>query len=219
MPGPTALVLAHPDDEVIFGWPVLREADKLLICSSDLHNPKRPFGTRRKDALQCVCDLSGIEVECLDWPSEFYKLNERNGALEAFCQDVLNHIPDADVIFTHNPEGEYGHMDHKLVHDIVAHSGRAMQWSDMFVKTSWTPWDSLGEHAFRGMEHVATCEVDLDWYVDMQVEYARRRAWTWSCPPVTSCQVYQTARRPQDGIRQADRVGDNAAVQPVLPDV
>lgn len=198
----TALVLAHPDDEVIFGWPLLRQAKHLLICSSDFNNPKRMFGTRRRDAVQAVCDKNGVNLVCLDYPSEFYKLNERNGELEAFCQDILDHLPDANVIFTHNPEGEYGHMDHKLVHDIVAHSGRTMQWSDMFVKTTWVPWDGLSEQSFRDTLRVGEYKIDMDWYVEMQIEYARKRCWTWCFPPVPTCRIYEAKRR--HGIREAN---------------
>jgi len=54
--------MAHPDDEIIFGWPVLKEAQKIIICSSDLNNPERAWCKDRKKALKDVCELLGKEM-------------------------------------------------------------------------------------------------------------------------------------------------------------
>jgi hypothetical protein len=49
MPTKTLLVMAHQDDEIIFGWPVFQgNPAGLLICSSDLHNPDRQWCRHRK---------------------------------------------------------------------------------------------------------------------------------------------------------------------------
>ena len=61
------IIMAHPDDEVIFGWMVLKEIDKILICSSDFNNPDRAWCKNRKLALQEVCKELKVECECLDY--------------------------------------------------------------------------------------------------------------------------------------------------------
>ena len=35
------MVLAHPDDEIIFGWPIFQDDDyekEIIMCSSDFNN-------------------------------------------------------------------------------------------------------------------------------------------------------------------------------------
>ena len=48
------MVMAHPDDEILFGWPVFfdpKYKKKLLICSSDYNNPERAWCKYRKKSL------------------------------------------------------------------------------------------------------------------------------------------------------------------------
>jgi hypothetical protein len=146
------MVCAHPDDELIFGWPVLFNdaLDKeLLTCGSDLYNAEQGFGTRRRDALQALCDDLGITLHCLDYNSRFYMTPTHpkgmhgiirqifsnallsrwlRPATAAFpvliaiiCDDILAAIRQKqfDYIFTHNFWGEYGHLDHILLNYLI----------------------------------------------------------------------------------------------------
>lgn len=135
------MVLAHPDDEVIFGWPVFfgPYERKLVICSSDENNPKRQWCAHRKNALKEVCEHENVEFECLPHDSGFYSITGRKGKLAAFCDDVASRLEgDHDVVFTHNPVGEYGHADHKLLFDIViSRSNKPVWYTDICVKTGW----------------------------------------------------------------------------------
>ena len=63
------MVMAHPDDEIIFGWSIFQDKSiekKLLICSSDFHNKEREWCKYRKDALFEICkELNKLEADSL----------------------------------------------------------------------------------------------------------------------------------------------------------
>jgi LmbE family N-acetylglucosaminyl deacetylase len=180
------ILIAHPDDEVIFGWPVLKHAKTIVCCSSDLNNPTRQWCRDRKKALQEVGAMTGAEVKCLDYDSEFYRADARRGDLARLAQDVLGLLPASGPIFTHNPWGEYGHMDHILVHQIARAAERPIMFSDMQLEAGWLPralWMPRGPAAMM-------CEIDPEFYRRCKEIYDRYGCWTWSNPPIMSARVY-----------------------------
>lgn len=219
------MVMAHPDDELIFGWPILQDASiskTLLICSSDLENPKRKWCSHRRFALEKLCEGLGIHVECLDYDSEFYRLESRAVArkstmstllsrlrraprplkadargekLSSMIEDVLARIWrfEFDLVYTHNAWGEYGHLDHHLVHSIVASVGVPTIVSDIFVESNWFPNKRIPPTLKRlyCRKIVQTCENNLEFYERCRKVYVDAGVWTWSEPPVTSCDLYE----------------------------
>ena len=120
------MVFAHPDDEIIFGWPIFQDPSiekELIMCTSDFNNPARQEYSHRKFLLEEVCNKYNVPLTCFDYPSEFYKLETRGTTLED-CQntivDCVNSKKDNyDYVFTHNPMGEYGMIDHKMVWELM----------------------------------------------------------------------------------------------------
>lgn len=180
------ILIAHPDDEVIFGWPVLKEASVIVCCSSDLNNPKREWCKDRKKALQEIGKITGAEVICLDYDSEFYRVDARDGSLKKLADQVLALLPKNKKIFTHNPWGEYGHMDHILVHQIARAGGKRLIYSDMCIGAAWlpcTPWPSS-----KSPERF--CVNDISFYEKCKAVYDRYGCWTWSKNPIMTARLY-----------------------------
>lgn len=180
------LLVAHPDDEVIFGWPVLQRAKRIICCSSDLNNPDRQWCKDRKKALYEIGSLLGISVDCLDYNSEFYKVDARKGELWKLSQDVLSLLQSAGSVFTHNPWGEYGHMDHILIHQVARASGKKLFYSDICVEAGWQPcipWPSL-------IKEVEFCTNDISFYERCKAIYERIGCWTWSKAPIINARIY-----------------------------
>jgi len=192
------LVMAHPDDEVIFGWPLLQEPSiekEILVCSSDLHNPARRWCRKRKYALFTLCRELGIPCTCLDHHSEFYRLDPREGALREMLAQVLEAAGriECDAFFTHNSHGEYGHLDHMLVHQLMAAGEKPLLFTDIFLESSWSPLAGQGElqrRLYHGIP-VAECACDLSRYGAWEALYRSHDAWTWSREPVTACTLYR----------------------------
>lgn len=182
------MLIAHPDDEVIFGWPVLKQAKRIVCCSSDLHNPERQWCKDRKLALKEVGDLVGAEVVCLDHPSEFYRTNARNGSLHRLVTEVLSLIKEEELLFTHNLWGEYGHLDHILVHQIGLYSGKKIVCTDITLGEGWMPVRNM----VNPLSPVGHFMNDLSLYEKCKAIYDRYGCWTWNRPPIMGAHVYES---------------------------
>jgi hypothetical protein len=191
------MVFAHPDDEVVAGWPLFQLGGlhkSLLICSSDLNNPERAWCKRRKFVTEQICADRGIEFRCLDYDSEFYRLETRKGSFSRCCAEIEAAVRkfDFDAVFTHNPWGEYGHIDHMMVHHVVMSMGVPVVMTDMMVPSNWVPWKTpsptVRNAYFR--KRILDAEIDMKLYRRIEQLYREQNVWTWSKPPVDKCGVY-----------------------------
>jgi len=207
------IVMAHPDDEIIFGWPILQDKSiekKILICSSDFYNLERAWCKYRKEALFEIGRKLGIETACFDYPSEFYRAPTRpvgsnreedgqiSGPYRRMCKDISNKIlemeKDCDAIFTHNPLGEYGHIDHITVFDIVLkNTKKPVIISDIFQASNWSrkPFnmERINKLYYSNI-YKKDCLLDQKLLRYCEEEYKKKNAWTWSKEVVKKCNLY-----------------------------
>ena len=193
------MVMAHPDDEIIFGWPILQNEileKKIQICSSDFFNPQRQWCKHRKEALFAIAKTVGAEVKCLDYPSEFYRAPTRPqgqqiesdgqiaGPYRNLCQHIVNTFlemeQDCDAVFTHNPYGEYGHIDHTLVFDLVMkNTTKDVVITDIVQPSNWAVKPSLTNLMQRTYysECIETnCKSDQTFLDSCKKEYEKKNA-------------------------------------------
>lgn len=186
------VVVAHPDDEVIFGWPVLQDPRvpvEILIASN--HNAARPSLMRQGEVAMTLWRKESVRVRCLPYPAMFSEVRSTHG----LCVDLLAAIEAsaAPTIYTHNPLGEYGHPDHKLVHEVCVQSNK--KWvlvSDMCLCRDLTPWRRPSERAKRTWcrNQLGSCILDLAWYDRLRAGYVANDCWTWNHEPVAECGLY-----------------------------
>lgn len=179
------------DDEVIFGWPIMQDPDidrYLVIVCDDV---KRK-GEGRLLGLQQVCSQFGIKLVCAgNVDADFYSLPTRyadfvlNDAIRLIrsmiAEAILNVAPD--YVFTHNMWGEYGHGDHRLVHQLVAECScrPPMLITDLCEENKchhsyrrtpvWFDWISKME--------IDNSELNGVWYLSGMETYLNNRGWTW----------------------------------------
>jgi LmbE family N-acetylglucosaminyl deacetylase len=186
------MVMAHPDDEIIFGWPELMHdrLTSILICSDDADNPERPWCRHRGDALVELGALLNIPVRALAFNSEFYRAETRGETLKRMMQSVTDAIdPEADAIFTHNPWGEYGHLDHIIIHQAVMATGKPVFFTDIFVQSNWMHMPNRPHIPWM---HAYNARISLHFYDHLRAIYERHGVWTWNQTPITECSVYLT---------------------------
>lgn len=194
-------VQAHPDDEVLWAWPVLQDKanERYLVTVSD---NRRGYGKRSLEALREVCQAEDIMLcECVMENSEFYRLPFRYA--EYTLTNAILHIKAAiqrsidivkpNYIWTHNPVGEYGHGDHRLIFDIVASLDKPILFSDICLLNSC-------HHSFNDIPgHVESAwystynkeiELDMDFYGRCKAIYEKHKAWSWSYEPVKETSIY-----------------------------
>jgi len=119
-PGPASevtklMVVAHPDDETIFGFSELYSIDKLegrkwkVVCAT---------GDNRTEDFYKAMDFFGIaEYEVWDFDSSVHQGFSQE-LLDSRIKNLLNSQTWEKVV-THNPCGEYGHIQHKNVFDAI----------------------------------------------------------------------------------------------------
>jgi LmbE family N-acetylglucosaminyl deacetylase len=194
------MVMAHPDDEVIFGWPILQDKEynkTILVCSTDKNNPERAWCSGRKNVLLQLCEEFKIRCYCLDYNSEFYRYESRNGTLLKTCSEIAANVIrlNPGTIFTHNPMGEYGHLDHMLVHNIVLQSVGSdthLIFSNIFLPSNWTySYRLTNKQLSLFFKHkLGKRTVDEEAYAYWQKKYEAENCWTWSKPMIKDCSLY-----------------------------
>jgi hypothetical protein len=213
------MIFAHPDDEVIFGWPILQneQYDKeLIICSSDLHNESRTNWSHRRYVLEALCEQLNINLYCFDFNSSFYRYpvhkqlkkyqpiallkrffdKKRLPWLHQLCEAILYEIGkrEYDYIFTHNFWGECGHLDHIFINSLLFNNVYSpIMISNIHIQSSYMlPLSPAGPpllEMLRGCLH-SQHVLNMAFYSFCEYMYKNRRIWTWSKPPVTEANLY-----------------------------
>lgn len=113
------MIVAHPDDEVIFGGGHLMDGDYLIVCITNGKN------TERSSEFKKVVKKSGNQGIILSYPDkvngkrdDWKRVNDKISA----DLDLIIGYKDWETIVTHNERGEYGHQHHIMTHELVTES-------------------------------------------------------------------------------------------------
>jgi LmbE family N-acetylglucosaminyl deacetylase len=105
------MIVAHPDDETIWGGAHLLEGGYLVVCLTNGNN------CRRADEFQNAVKRSGNIPLILSYPDKLnFKRDDWTYSKKGIESDIelIMSAKHWDYIVTHNPEGEYGHIHHKM---------------------------------------------------------------------------------------------------------
>lgn len=110
------MIVAHPDDDIIWGGSHLIDDDYLVVCITCGTNQ-----TRVKE-FEKVMDATNDDYIMLGYPD---KTNGKRDNWSSVYDKITNSLKsiidykDWDTVVTHNPEGEYGHIQHRMTSKIV----------------------------------------------------------------------------------------------------
>ncbi len=119
------MVVAHPDDETLWGGAHLTEGGYFVVC---LTNGNKAV---RKAEFETVIRESGNKGVILSYPDVTKGVrNNWNGVKSRILSDlnlVMQYKKWATVV-THNPSGEYGHIHHIMTNKFVTYVYHKNYW-------------------------------------------------------------------------------------------
>lgn len=113
------MIVAHPDDETLFGGAHLISDNYLVVCLTNAR-------TYRAEDFHDAMDVAKVERIMLSYPDTLelpdgklqydpdYNWDLDQLAIQSDI-DLLLHYKQWDTVVTHNPDGDYGHYHHKKV--------------------------------------------------------------------------------------------------------
>lgn len=110
------MIVAHPDDELLWGGAHLIEDDYFVVCVTNGYNKDR-----RKE-FEAVMEKTGDKYLILSYTDKLFDKRSDWKYIYDNIESDINKIidyKDWDEIVTHNKSGEYGHEHHKMVHRIT----------------------------------------------------------------------------------------------------
>lgn len=195
----TVVIVAHPDDEVLWFASVLPRADKVVMAFGPLRDEPHLGQARDKAVTQLPFPSVFLRLEeaasfaKADWNSpaenaagvelvkagpDVRRAYEANYVALRDCLQGLLHAGQA--VFSHNPWGEYGHEDHVLVYRAVESLRREIgfqHWvpayvSDRSVRLAQSWREKLGQRS-------ASAAIDRSFTASVEAVYQRHSCWTW----------------------------------------
>ncbi|BCS83181.1 glcnac-pide-N-acetylase [Cotonvirus japonicus] len=118
------MIVAHPDDELIFGGRELIEhSGWKVVCITNGTIKSNNFIKRgnhnyRKDEFINMMKTLGHQYEIWDYEDNLFNSNWNRKLIISQLKNLINEY-SYKIILTHNLQGEYGHIQHKHVSKLV----------------------------------------------------------------------------------------------------
>lgn len=110
------MIVAHPDDEILWGGAHLIDDNYLVVCITCGTNK-----TRVKE-FDKVMRATHDKYIMLGYPD---KTNGERDNWDTVSEDIIKDLKEIvslkewNIIVTHNPDGEYGHIHHKMTSEMT----------------------------------------------------------------------------------------------------
>ena len=132
------IIVAHPDDDILWLSSVIEKVSEILFCFLDFKPDPLVGPARRKTISDYPLDnVSCLEIEeahsfnKADWTNPVetkygLELTRNTGSTKDYAanykrlyESLCDKLRNYDNVFTHNPWGEYGHEDHVQVYRVL----------------------------------------------------------------------------------------------------
>lgn len=124
------MIVAHPDDDLLWGGDHLAEGGYFVLCLTNGNNERRSTEFEAmKETVGCRGLILSYPDKVADERSEWKYLRDslyEDLSLILTCRDWTS-------IVTHNPDGEYGHIQHKITSERVTTACEDNQLTDRLL--------------------------------------------------------------------------------------
>lgn len=113
------MIVAHPDDETIFGGKYLSSEWKVVCITNGTFKSSNALTLNRKERFKefiKVMNEFGCSYEIWDYEDNYFNSNWDDSLIYKLLNLFNQHF---DIIVTHNSKGEYGHCQHIKLHQII----------------------------------------------------------------------------------------------------
>lgn len=111
------IFVAHSDDESIWCDEKLNNNTHVVVVFG-LSKLGLEIAKLRKNEFKNAMEIAGCSYEIWNYPEKSYRFNSES-KIEENIFKVLDNFKNIKSIYTHNEFGEYGHMDHIRLHNIM----------------------------------------------------------------------------------------------------
>jgi len=191
------LVVAHPDDEILWFSSIIEKIDKIIIVFSGteaksvsdgrkiiLNNNLLPY--HKKVSFLEIDESGSFDKANWDFPTinKFGIKNKIPAYEENYYKihNILkNELSSYDIIYTHNPCGEYGHEEHvqifKVIIDNYNYEKQQIWVSGYFSDRSYK---LMNFHQNYFSDHIISDQINLNLCNYVKKIYVDNKAWTWN---------------------------------------
>ncbi len=106
------MIITHPGDETVWGGAHLLQDDYLVVCVSC------GFGVINNQKIEDVLNVTNDKLVMMGY-SDKYLIRRDYKKVKKSLKKILAY-KQWHMVVTHNPDGEYGNLEHKQVSDIVS---------------------------------------------------------------------------------------------------
>ena len=193
------LIVAHPDDDILWMGSVIDKVDAVIFCfNDDPGNPsvgKARQRTIKEYPLSNVSTLDLNETQSwdkADWTHpdasaygiKIVKSLESESRYQEAYEELLkvlrSRVAEAKNVFTHNPWGEYGHEEHVLVYRVLKALQTEFHFDVWFSNYCSNRSVNFMNHFISGFDVVyESLPVNLPLVNEIAEIYRKNECWTW----------------------------------------
>lgn len=193
------MVVAHPDDDILWMGSVIDKVGGVIFCFKD--DPDNPeTGAAREKTINAypLQDVSSLKLtEPPSWDKANWSRPEataygikleksRDSELryrethENLLHILRDRMANIKNVFTHNPWGEYGHEDHVLVYRVLKNLQAEFHYDLWFSNYCSNRSVKFMNHYISGFGAEYEClPVNLPLVNEIAEIYKRNGCWTW----------------------------------------
>lgn len=192
----TILVVAHPDDEILFYSSILEKIDKIIFCFNDIPGDNTISSARKK----AICEYPLNKVRIINlkiqesknsiainlW-KEFKNDYKKGKDFKSFTHNSIrlikllkSHIPKSSRVYTHNPWGEYGHIEHIQVFESVNSLKKELDLS-IYVSSYFSNITIAYSNQRQGIlnSRPTAYKTNKHLFSTIKKHYKKYGCWTW----------------------------------------
>ncbi len=191
-----AVVVAHPDDEILWASSILENADKIIICFNNLPSNNKLSSSRSKlqlkyplrNAYFLNIDEASVNSQKVYFEKKYETIygikgkknqNEYKKSFLELTNSLANYLSNIDTVYTHSPWGEYGNVDHIQIFNVIKNLSEIYSYK-IFI---------FGSFAAKNYEYMKSkislitssqkFPVNKSIYQSIKKLYIKCNCWTW----------------------------------------